>query len=90
MQRHVLNYFRALGYHLGDFIPCEVCGSKSVDIHHVEPRSKFGSKTKEEQDDVSNLVALCRPCHDKAHGPQSLGCKMQLKEIIKLRLQKGL
>lgn len=48
-------------------MPCEVCGKTAVDIHHIIPRSKFGKKTKELQDDVSNLIALCRECHDKAH-----------------------
>lgn len=67
MQKHTKNYLDHHGYTTADFIPCEVCGAKSVDIHHIEPRSKFGSKRKEEQDNINNLIALCRICHDKAH-----------------------
>ncbi len=67
MQKHTKIYLEHHGYTIADFIPCEVCGAKSVDIHHIEPRSKFGSKTKEEQDNINNLIALCRECHDKAH-----------------------
>lgn len=38
-----------------------------MDIHHIIPRSKFGSKRKDEQDDIKNLMALCRKHHDEAH-----------------------
>jgi len=40
---------------------------RANDIHHIRRRSEFGSKTKEEQDRIENLIALCRDCHDKAH-----------------------
>ena len=48
------------GYVLDDFIPCEVCGSRAVDIHHIENRGSGGSKNK---DYIENLMAVCRPCH---------------------------
>lgn len=67
MQKHVINYLNAHGYDESSFIPCKSCGGKSVEIHHIVPRSKFGSKRKDEQDHPNNLVALCRKCHDKAH-----------------------
>lgn len=82
MQKHVENYFNAFGYTVADFIPCEVCGAKSVDIHHVERRSSFGSRNAKQKDAASNLVALCRQCHDVAHGPKSREIKEKLKEII--------
>lgn len=48
---------------------CEIpgCGSPCIDVHHVIPRSKFGSKRKDEQDHITNLIGLCRPHHDSAH-----------------------
>lgn len=68
---HTDNYYQYFGYNKGDFIPCEVCQAEAVDIHHIEPRSRFGSKMKGtgkgEQDHIYNLIALCRSCHDKAH-----------------------
>lgn len=68
MQKHTKNYFAHFGYDISDIIMCEVCKIRqSVDIHHVIPRSRFGKKRKEEQDNVNNLIALCRECHDKAH-----------------------
>lgn len=85
MEPHVKNYFKAFGYDKSDTILCEACGGVSVDIHHVEPRSKFGKKRKDEQDDPGNLVALCRACHDDAHGPNSREVKEVLKRIIERR-----
>lgn len=49
-----------MGYHPTDFIPCETCESKAVDIHHIEARGMGGSKNK---DVLENLMALCRWCH---------------------------
>ena len=67
MQPHIRNYLQSRGYDESDVILCEVCGDVAVDIHHIVPRSKFGSKRKKEQDDPSNLIGVCRVCHDKAH-----------------------
>lgn len=67
MQNHVKVYFQAFNLSEGDFIRCENCSQKAVDIHHIEHRSKFGKKTKHLQDLITNLIALCRPCHDEAH-----------------------
>lgn len=52
-----MSYF---GYDVGDFIPCEVCNSTAVDIHHINCRGMGGSK---EKDEITNLMALCRKCH---------------------------
>jgi hypothetical protein len=54
-------YIDYFGYHVGDFIPCEVCNNKAVDIHHIVFKSRGG------KDEIDNLQALCRECHDKAH-----------------------
>lgn len=70
MQNHVKVYMRYFDYGIEDFIPCECCGSRCQDIHHIIPRSKFGSKRKDEQDLITNLIGLCRKCHDKAHSEE--------------------
>lgn len=85
MEKHVANYFKAFGYDKSSFIACELCGMPSVDLHHIEPRSKFGSTQKHLQDDPSNVVALCRSCHDDAHGPKSREVKEALKELVRRR-----
>jgi hypothetical protein len=83
MMPHVKNYFKHFGYDQSDRIGCEYCGSfEGVEVHHVEPRSKFGSKTSSEKDDISNLIALCRFDHEIAHGPNSRNMKEIYKQII--------
>lgn len=68
MKKHVRIYMSHMGYGQEDFIPCEVCGARAVDIHHIECRGMGGSS---EKDHIENLMALCRHCHelygDKKH-----------------------
>lgn len=47
-------------FDVSDFIPCEVCGARAIDIHHIESRGMGGTSLK---DDINNLMALCRKCH---------------------------
>ena len=67
MQPHIRIYFEYYGYTHQEEVLCRVCNAPAQDIHHIEPRSKFGKKRKDEQDKIENLIALCRTCHDKAH-----------------------
>jgi 5-methylcytosine-specific restriction endonuclease McrA len=67
MRKHTKIYFNHFnvkydqsGWH--DFIPCEICSDKAVDIHHIVARGMGGSKNK---DQINNLMALCRTCHEK-------------------------
>ena len=62
MQKHVKVYLDYFNSNI-----CEVCWDIAVDIHHILPKSKFWKKTKHLQDDISNLIGLCRKCHKKAH-----------------------
>lgn len=73
MKKHTKIYLDTLDYTIADFIPCEVCSNKAVDIHHIENRGAGGSKTK---DFIENLMALCRKCHDK------YGDKKQYREWL--------
>ena len=65
MKKYTKQYFSYFGYALDDFLPCEVCGGKAVDIAHIVAKSKFGTKRVEERDSIENLCALCRECHYK-------------------------
>jgi 5-methylcytosine-specific restriction endonuclease McrA len=67
-------YLNHFGYDVSSFIPCEICGKKAVDIHHLENRKMGSSKTK---DYIENLMALCRECHIK------YGDKKQYKDFLK-------
>jgi len=73
------------GYLPGDFIPCEVCGQKAVDTHHIEPRGMGGDPQKK-KDVIENLQALCRSCHHEADFGTKLS-KEKLKEIHNERLR---
>lgn len=74
MQKHTLKYLQGMGYKTTDFIPCEVCGSQAVDIHHINARGMGGSKT---ADVIENLMGLCRKCHIE------YGDKKQYKDFLK-------
>jgi len=66
-----MDYF---GYDKSDFIPCEICSQKAVDIHHIEARGMGGTKQK---DSIENLMALCREHH------LFYGDKKEYKEWLK-------
>lgn len=78
MRKHTMIYLKHFGYDISDFIPCEVCGKKAIDIHHVECRGMGGSK---EADAIDNLMALCREDHIK------FGDKKQYKDFLKQKHQ---
>ena len=52
-----LDYFDLCGQ---EFIQCECCKERAVDIHHINARGMGSSGTK---DYIENLMALCRKCH---------------------------
>ena len=76
MKAYTKIYMEFFGYSEADFIPCEVCGQRAVDIHHIDNKGMGGSKTK---DHIENLMALCRGCHDAAHNEKI--SKESLKNI---------
>ena len=73
MKKHTKLYLKEMGYDETDFIPCEVCGAKAIDIHHIEARGMGGTKKK---DTIDNIMALCRNCH------YIYGDKKDLKEWL--------
>jgi len=63
-----INYY---DYGEQDVILCENCRKRAVDIHHIKFKSKGGTN------DISNLIALCRDCHIKAHKNKKFNKKLQ-------------
>jgi len=66
----------AFGYDTGDFIPCECCGKKAVDINHINARG-MGGNPSGDKDHIENLMAVCRDCHI------TYGDKKEHKEMLK-------
>lgn len=82
MKPYTQVYLNHFGYSTADFIPCEICDSRAVDIHHIEARSK----RKDLLNDINNLMALCRKCHSEYGDIVEL--KPKLQEIHNLRLKR--
>ena len=74
-----MNFF---DYAEQDFIPCEMCGAKAVDVHHIERQSKFGNK--KEKEFIENLIGVCRSCHIKAESDSmfNMFCRIQHLENV--------
>lgn len=83
MEKHTKVYLEFFPFHNG-FYSCEICNKPATEIHHIERRSEFGSKRKDEQDKIENLIAVCRVCHDKAHA--NIHTKEFLKEVHEKRM----
>jgi len=71
MTPHCKVYFKHFKLTEADFIPCEVCSDKSVDLHHIQGRGKG-------KDVIENIMALCRDCHHRAH----FGTKVLTKTVL--------
>jgi hypothetical protein len=78
MTPHCKIYFKHFHLTIADFVPCEVCKSKAVDIHHIHGRGKG-------KDVIENLMALCREHHNQAHG--EILKKDQLQNIHNIYLK---
>ena len=61
MQNHTKVYFKYFDYGIDDVVPCEVCGKRAADVHHINGRGKG-------KDVIDNLMGLCREHHNAAHG----------------------
>lgn len=66
MKKHTKIYFKESGIDPHGFVPCEICQAQAVDIHHIDARGMGGDPTGS-KDTFTNLMALCRLCHD-THG----------------------
>ena len=60
MRKHTKLYLDYFGYVKDDFMACEICGGRMVDIHHIDCRGMGSSKDK---DEIKNLMGLCRLHH---------------------------
>ncbi len=83
MQNHTKIYLNHFGYDTSDFIPCEVCNTMAVDIHHINARG-MGGDPKGARNKIENLQALCRNCHLKYGDSKEYLEMLKEKHQIKL------
>ena len=74
MKSYTKAYLEAFGKDETDFIACEICEKQATEIHHILARSKF----KHLLNDILNLQAICRSCHN-AYGDEVYLTSMLLK-----------
>jgi len=84
VKQYILNYFESIGESPHHNLKCEICPARAVDIHHIDARGMGGSKHK---DGPENLIAVCRPCHDK-YGDRKQH-KDFLRDIAAKRIEKA-
>ena len=77
MQKHTKVYMQFFNYEEQDFIPCEMCNSQAVDIHHLERRTR----NKVTNDYIENLIAVCRDCHIKAESDRCFNMYCKIKHL---------
>lgn len=77
MQKHIKNFRNHYQIAELEVVMCQHCNKRqAADIHHIIFKSQGGS------DEIENLIALCRECHDKAHGKLKKGEKKILAETL--------
>jgi 5-methylcytosine-specific restriction endonuclease McrA len=80
---HTKIYMEFFDYGEQDFIPCEVCGVRANDVHHIHARG-MGGNPNGSKDVIENLMAVCRPCHVK------YGDKPEHREFLKYKHQEAI
>ena len=74
-----MNFF---GYDESSYIECEMeCGSRAVDIHHLERRNKI------KNDYIENLIGVCRSCHIKAESDRCFNMYAKIKHLENVCVQ---
>lgn len=53
-----------------DNYTCQICFKRggNLDVHHIKFMSEFTAKENDKAHDLSNLITLCRGCHNHLHG----------------------
>lgn len=65
-------YEKAIGKNEGH---CALCNSKATEVHHVDGRSTRSLspiQRKEINNDLNNLLPVCKPCHGWLHRTKQL------------------
>lgn len=78
MKNYTKTYYQFFDLIPSDIIICEICDFRpSVDIHHIVARSQEKSL----ENDIINLMAVCRECHNE-YGDRKIAIKFLFKKHI--------
>ncbi|MHA1795821.1 MAG: HNH endonuclease [Promethearchaeota archaeon] len=77
MQKHTKIWMDFFDKTTDEIVLCENCRSKATEIHHIDSKGMGGTSLN--KDYIENLIALCRSCHEMAHG--SIEFNQELKEV---------
>ena len=82
MENHTKVYYKHFGYFMSPeiFIKCELCNKKAQDIHHITMRGIGGG------DEIENLIATCRGCHNKCHKSKEFNSKARQRHVKLLEI----
>lgn len=61
-KEHTRVYYASFGYTVADFVPCEICGLRAVDINHIDCRG-MGGTDDPLYNSIENLMGTCRDHH---------------------------
>ena len=79
MQVHQRIYKQYFSLAMDEPVQCEGCGRfNACDVHHLLPRSLGGGN------DIENLCAVCRKCHDWAHDSPDYNEYLKIRHLKKL------
>jgi len=81
MKKHTKVYLEHFNLDKSDWIGCEVCNNTAVDIHHINARGMGGSK---DSDEIINLMALCRECHNYFGDKKKFKKMLFIMHIVKM------
>jgi|TARA_R110000751_G_scaffold92475_2_gene180975 hypothetical protein len=83
MVKHKRIYLKFFDVGEQDFLACEMCGNRAVDIHHIQAKGMGGSKTK---DFIANLIAICRECHTRCHADKDYNRRAKDRHLMNIAL----
>lgn len=66
-----------------DNYTCQICFRRGghLDVHHIQFLSTFSLEENDKAHDLSNLITLCRGCHNHLHGKD-------IQEVLKVKYAK--
>ena len=79
MSRLIQILYNFFGYDISDRPLCENCGAESVDTMHLWPKGKYP----ELKNDIFNLMAGCRNCHETLSNEKEMLLKKHIDFMLK-------